>query len=143
MNTKKIGNLTELQCITYLYGLGYSISIPFGNSDKYDFIIDIDDTLYKVQCKHATEYPDSTGEVEYIKFKATWQSHNTSGYSRKKYKANEIDFFATYYKDRCYLIPINECSFEKRLRLKETRNGQSEGVSYLSDYLAEEVISKL
>lgn len=142
-NTKKLGNLTELQCITYLYGLGYSISIPFGNADKYDLILDINDKLYKIQVKHSSEYFDINGDVEYIKFKCTWQSHNQTGYSVQKYKENEIDFFATFYKGKCYLIPQNECSLEKRLRIKLPKNGQRKGISFLEDYRAEEVISKL
>ena len=82
LNTKEIGNLTELQCMTRLYELGCSISIPFGNSDKYDLIIDINDKLYKVQIKHSSEYFDDLGDIAYIKFKCTWQSHNTKGYLR-------------------------------------------------------------
>ena len=31
-NSKEIGNLTELQCITGLYELNCDVSIPFGNS---------------------------------------------------------------------------------------------------------------
>ena len=143
MNTKKIGNLTELQCITYLYELGYAISIPFGNSEKYDFIIDVDDHLYKIQCKHSSEYRDKQGNLEYIKFKSTWQTHNTNGYSRQKYQLNEIDFFATFYQNKCYLIPVNECSYEKRLRLEIPKNNQLKGISYLSDYLAEKILSEL
>lgn len=30
MNTKQIGNLTELQCVTRLYELGCKISISYG-----------------------------------------------------------------------------------------------------------------
>ena len=41
MNTKYLGNLTELQCITRFYELGYPVSIPYGDSEKYDMIIDI------------------------------------------------------------------------------------------------------
>ena len=48
-NSKEIGNLTELQCITGLYELGCDISIPFGNSQKYDLIMDWKGKLYKVQ----------------------------------------------------------------------------------------------
>ena len=82
LNTKEIGNLTELQCMTRLYELGCSISVPFGNSDKYDLIMDINDKLYKVQIKHSSEYLDDLGDIAYIKFKCTWQSHNTKGYLR-------------------------------------------------------------
>lgn len=143
MNTKQLGNLTELQCMAYLYGLGYSISIPFGNADKYDLILDVNDKLYKIQIKHSSEYTDNQGEIEYIKFNCTWQSHNSQGYSKSKYQENEIDFFATFYHGKCYLIPRKECSNEKILRIKPPRNGQRKGVNFLEDYVAEEVISKL
>ena len=73
MNTKQVGNLVELQCATRLYELGCAVSIPFGNSEKYDLIIDVNDKLYKIQCKHSSEYFDELGELEYIKFKCTWQ----------------------------------------------------------------------
>ena len=142
-NTKKLGNLTELQCMTYLYGLGYSVSIPFGNADKYDLILDINDRLYKVQIKHSSEYKDELGETEYIKFKCTWQSHNTSGYTRTQYKENEIDFFATFYEGKCYLVPQSQCSNEKVLRIKPLKNNQRKGISFLEDYVAETIISKL
>ena len=142
-NTKKLGNLTELQCMTYLYGLGYSVSIPFGNADKYDLILDINDKLYKVQIKHSSESKDELGETEYIKFKCTWQSHNTSGYTRTQYKENEIDFFATFYEGKCYLVPQSQCSNEKILRIKPPKNNQRKGISFLEDYVAETVISNL
>lgn len=106
MNTKQIGNLTELQCITALYELGCSISIPFGNSDKYDFIIDYKNKLYKVQCKYAHEIIDN-GIVVAIQFDANWHSHNSEKNIRNKYKNNEVDYFSTYYKGVCYLIPNN------------------------------------
>ena len=70
-NTKRIGNLTELQCITYLYELGCSISIPYGNSDKYDIIMDIKNKLYKVQIKHSSPHLDNNKNIDYIKFKCT------------------------------------------------------------------------
>lgn len=142
-NTKEIGNLTELQCITRLYELGCSVSIPFGNSDKYDAIIDINDKLYKIQIKHSTGYADESGEIAYIEIRCTWTSHNTQGYLRKQYSANEVDFFATFYNGECYLIPLNECSNTKVLRIKPPKNGQKKGVCFLENYSAQEVISKL
>ena len=143
MNTKQVGNLVELQCATRLYELGCAVSIPFGNSEKYDLIIDVNDKLYKIQCKHSSEYFDEFGELEYIKFKCTWQSHNSNSWTQNKYKENEIDYFATFYNDECYLIPQSECSNEKRLRIKPTKNNQTKGVSFLKDYNAEERIKTL
>ena len=142
-NTKQVGNLTELQCATRLYELGCAVSIPFGNSEKYDLIIDINNHLYKIQCKHSSEYCDDYGNLDYIKFKATWQSHNAKSWAQFKYEENEVDFFATYYDGECYLIPREECSNEKRLRIKPPKNGQIKGVSFLKDYAAKERIKAL
>lgn len=144
MNTKQIGNLVELQCATALYELGCSVSIPFGNSDKYDLIIDWNDKLYKVQCKHSKETLNENNEPSYITFSCQWQSHNmTNGYSKQKYQANEIDYFATFYNGKCYLIPQNECSTQKSLRILPPKNGQTKGVSFLKDYEAKEVLQAL
>jgi hypothetical protein len=105
--------------------------------------MDINNKLYKVQIKHSSEYIDDLGDIAYIKFKCTWQSHNTKGYLRQQYNANEIDFFATFYNGECYLVPQNECSNEKILRIKPPKNGQRKGISFLEDYKAKEIISKL
>ena len=67
-NSKEIGNLTELQCITALYELGCDVSIPFGNSQKYDVIIDYNNKLYRVQIKHANEHWEDD-ELAYFNFK--------------------------------------------------------------------------
>ena len=71
MNTKQLGNFTELQCITYLYQIGCAVSIPFGNSEKYDVIIDYNDKLYKVQIKHGNIHQDELNEDDYISIKCT------------------------------------------------------------------------
>ena len=39
-STQVIGNATELKCIAKFIELGYECSIPYGNSAKYDFIVD-------------------------------------------------------------------------------------------------------
>ena len=139
MNSKEIGNLTELQCITAFYALGCDVSIPFGNSQKYDIIIDYKNHLYKVQIKHAN---DKNGEL--FSIKTRWQGHNTNGYTQTSYTKEDIDFFATYYKDNLYLIPVEECSgAEKNLRIIPPKNGQIKGINFAKDYLAKEVLKRL
>lgn len=143
INTKKVGNLTELQCATRLYELGCAVSIPFGNSEKYDLIIDYDNKLYKVQIKHANIHYDELNEAEYITFECRWQSHNSQGYRQNKYTKEDIDFFATFYNNECYLVPQSECSNVKTLRIKKPKNNQSKGISFLKDYIALEVLKQL
>lgn len=143
MNSKRIGNLTELQCATALYELGCAISIPFGNSEKYDLIMDYNNVLYKIQCKHAKEIKDENNSVVGICFKTTWQSHNSQGWGVNTYKENEVDFFATFYEGECYLIPRDDSKNFKYLRIIEPRNNQSKRITYLKDYKADKVLAHL
>lgn len=145
MNTKQIGNLTELQCITRLYELGYSVSVPYGDSEKYDFILDCNGELYRLQCKHANIHTNQEGIVEYITIKTTWQSGYTkhSSYKQNQYTKKDCDFFITYYENKSYLIPVEQCSNTKTLRIMPPKNGQIKGVSFLKDFIDEEVLKKL
>lgn len=142
MDTKYLGNLTELQCATRLYELGCAVSVPFGNSEKYDLIIDWNDTLYKVQVKHANEFIEN-GEVYAIKFSTRWIGHNNNGYTAHKYQAEDVDYFATFYNGECFLIPQSECGTLKTLRISLPKNGQCKGISFLDDYKAEIILKQL
>lgn len=68
IDTKQKGNLTELECITALTELGYLVSIPFGEDSRYDCIVDINNNLYRIQCKTSSEIIQDN-IVTAIKFK--------------------------------------------------------------------------
>lgn len=143
--TKNIGNLTELQCITRLYELGCPVSIPYGDSEKYDFIIDVKGKLYRLQCKHANPHMNENGEVEKIDIKTVWMSGYTKNKpsTRHKYSKEDCDYFVTFFNGKTYLIPVDECSTEKTLRLLPPKNNQKIGISFLKDYEDEEVLKSL
>lgn len=123
--------------------LGYQVSIPFGEDSRYDFVVDINDKLYKIQCKTCSEIIDNE-EVVAIKFKTVRQSGSkATNWTRTKYEANEIDYFATSYQGKCYLVPLSECSNEKTLRIKLPKNNQTKGISFLKDYELSEVLKTL
>lgn len=142
---KQIGNLTELQCITRLYELGYSVSIPYGDSDKYDFILDVNGNLYRIQCKHASLHTNEDNEVDYISIDTTWQTGYTKNNRMKyhTYSKEEIDYFITYYNKKSYLIPVEECNTQKILRIIPSKNNQVKGVNFLIDYVDEKICKKL
>lgn len=48
MDTNVKGNLTEIRLLSKITELGYSVSIPFGNKNKYDQIWDINGELLKI-----------------------------------------------------------------------------------------------
>ena len=145
MSTKYLGNLTELQCITRFYELDCPVSIPYGDSEKYDMIVDVNGNLYRLQCKHANPHMNENGEVEYLTIKTTWQSGYTknSQYKRNQYSKEDCDYFVTHYEGKNYLVPVEQCSNEKTLRIVPPRNGQIKGISFLKDHELSEVLKTL
>ena len=144
-STKYIGNLTELQCITRFYELGYPISIPYGDSEKYDMILDVNGKLYRLQCKHAKPHINEEFVVDYIRLKTIWSSGYTRNkpYVRHKYSKEDCDYFVTHYNGKNYLIPVENCSDEKTLRIIPPKNHQIKGISFLKDFEDEEVLKTL
>ena len=124
--------------------LGYNVSIPFGEDSRYDFVVDINDKLYKIQCKTCSEIVDENNQILAIKFKTVRQSGSkATNWTRTKYEENEIDYFATSYQGKCYLVPLKECSNEKILRIVPPKNGQIKGISFLEKYELNEVLKTL
>lgn len=144
-DSKHIGNLTELQCITRFIELGYSVSIPYGDSDKYDFVLDANGNLYKLQCKHAKFHYDDDGNVSSISFKTYWSSGYTKNKpsKRHKYTKNDCDLFVTHYNGKNYLVPVEHCSLEKTLRISNPKNNQQKGVNFLENFVDEVICNNL
>lgn len=138
--TQSIGNLTELKCISKFIELGYECSIPYGNGAKYDFIADIDGKLLRIQCKTCSN-PKKNGIIDYdaICITTVSQTTNTKKTTRHTYDETQIDYFATFYKDKVYIIPVNECSTAKTLRFAPPKNGQK--YNKVEDYEIEKFIS--
>ena len=67
---------------------------------------------------------------------------NCSGVKNIRYNENEIDYFATYWDNECYLIPVQECSVEKTLRFAPPKNGQTKGITFAKDYTLEKQLEK-
>ena len=132
-----------MECMLAFMKLGYQVSIPFGEDSRYDFVVDINNKLYKIQCKTCSEIIENE-QVSAIKFKTVRQSgSNTTNWTRTKYGENEIDYFATSYQGKCYLISVKECSVTKTLRIIIPKNGHTKGITFLKDCELSEVLKIL
>ena len=138
LNSKAKGNLTELQCLAAFVEQDCDVSIPYGDSSRYDFIADVDGKLLKIQVKTA-----SLKGQDAIKFSCRSTHVNSIGVTNTTYNSKEIDFFATYWNNQCYLVPINECSVEKTLHFCIPKNGQTKNISFAKDYLLKDQIQKI
>lgn len=140
LTSKQKGNLTELQCITAFYENGYAVSIPYGENSRYDFIADIYGKLIRIQVKTSSikdENPDA------IEFSCRSTRVNSTGTFSKRYTENEIDYFATFWNGKCYLIPVQECSIAKTLRFAPPKNGQIKGITFAKDYELPQQLAKI
>ena len=113
LNSKQKGNLTELQCLTSFYEQGCHVSLPYGENSRYDMIVDVNGKLLKVQVRTASLRKEDENAIE---FSCRSTRVNSQGTISNKYTPDEIDYFATFWKGVCYLIPVTECSVSKTLR---------------------------
>ncbi|WP_207586859.1 group I intron-associated PD-(D/E)XK endonuclease [Halomontanus rarus] len=115
MNTKQTGDETEAKIIAALISEGYSVSIPFGDNDRYDLILETGTALLRVQCK--------TGWIEddVVRFKTASKTTYNGEVEITGYDG-EIDAFAVRCKDNeaLYWVPIEDAGKKSTyLRLTE------------------------
>ena len=140
MDSKFKGNITELEVLTYVTKLGYQVSIPFGDRERYDQIWDIHGKLIKIQVKTASLVSES-GTA--IKFSCRSSQRSKGKTKNTRYLKSEIDYFATFWNNQCYLIPIEETSTEKILRFDPPKNGQLKSITFADQYKVEEMLLKI
>ena len=140
LTQKQKGNLTELQCLTAFVEHGLNVSVPYGDNARYDFIIDVSNQLIRVQVKTANIVKGDENAIHFS-CKSTYTS--SQGVSNVRYTASEIDYFATFWKGKCYLVPISECSVDKTLRFAPPKNGQIKGITFAVDYELEKQLEKI
>jgi len=102
--------------LSRLLGLGVSVSVPFGDSDRYDLVVDDDGTLLRVQCKTGSWV---NGTVRFRLYSSTVRGGERVD---RSYSSTAVDAFAVYSPrtDVVYWVPIDETgSGEMRLRVAE------------------------
>ncbi len=89
--------------------LGFSVAKPWGESDRYDVIINDRDIFWRVQVKSVW------GGSRYCV--------KTTGHRRVPYTADEIDFLVAYVnpKNVWYVLPISQIASRKHLYLRPFR----------------------
>lgn len=137
-NTHYLGEITELKVAEAFLSLGYQVCKPLVADSRYDFIVDINHNLYRIQVKTAKLSEDK----DYIEFHTQSSHTNTKGTIYHSYSAEEVDYFATVYGNQCYLVPINLIGSRSfRLRLKPTKNGQTKNINFAENFKLEDIFS--
>ena len=114
---KARGELAEARFLARAMGMGLTVSKPFGDSAKYDFVVDGGGGLKRVQVKSA--WVKSGTGYQIVAGPATDYTYG----QRRPYRAGEIDFLAAYVapEDTWFVIPAKKLAKSNYVLLKMTR----------------------
>lgn len=128
-NTKQLGDETEARIISELVAAGYSVSVPFGDNDKYDLIVDNEGDLYRIQCKTAWANKQNT-----IRFNTHSQTTKDGAYHEQTYE-DEVDCFVVRYpkSNSIYWIDITEAT-EQKMELRFDADIDHPRINWASEY---------
>lgn len=107
MNSKKKGDLAEVEAIRHYTRLGHQVLVPVGDRQAYDLVVDDGGTLFKVQCKFTSQKKPS-GSL-YVRL-FVGGGNRSSGNYKKRYAKGSFDFLFVLAQDgSIYVIPEAEC----------------------------------
>ncbi len=126
-NPKAVGERSEAQVLAKLLQAGKVVLTPFGDSQRYDLVVDEAGVFIRVQCKTAQL---GKGVLSFPCCSTNWNKG-----TRRNYRG-EADIFAVYSPegDQLYLVPVDQVGVKSAsLRLSPPR--QKKRVRMAVDYL--------
>lgn len=128
-NSKDRGDETEAGAICELVSRGYSVSIPFGDNDKYDLVVDDGENLHRVQCKTAWKNKEET-----IRFNTHSQTTREGEYHERTYHG-EIDAFLVRHPETetVYWIDIDDAT-EQKMELRFDAEINHPSINWAEDF---------
>ena len=132
MESKRKGIVTEIETMLAFVRLGYPVPIPYGDNERYDYIVDVGGKFVKIQSK--TAHSINNGEL--FMFDARSSRRNSTGNYHNVYTADEVDYFATVYNGQCYLVPVGIYASSAKFRL----SGKGRGGAWAKDYELEKIV---
>jgi hypothetical protein len=116
-NTKLTGERSEAAFLARAADMGFGVAKPWGDSRRYDFILDNGECLHRVQVKCTESIRARAYET-----RATY----TTGKGRAVYTKKDIDFIAGHVVplDLWYIIPVEVCTPAPMLRFYPHRTAK-------------------
>lgn len=116
-NTKLTGERSEAAFLNRAASLGFGVAKPWGDSRRYDFILDNGSRLWRIQVKCTESIRAQAYET-----RATY----TVGKGRAVYTRADIDFLAAHVAplDVWYILPVEACTPAPMLRFYPHRQAK-------------------
>ncbi|MFB6104570.1 MAG: group I intron-associated PD-(D/E)XK endonuclease [Halobacteriaceae archaeon] len=128
MESHRKGDVTEARVIAEFKEREIPVSIPFGDNERYDVVVESDEEMYRIQIK--TGWP-SDGCIH---FHGKSSHTNATGNVYKKYDG-DVDYFAVYCAEVEELYLIGEDEFETNMQLRVEEPGVNQPtINWASEY---------
>jgi hypothetical protein len=110
-NTKRTGELSEAAFLHKAVSLGFKVTKPWGDSERYDFVVDSGGRLWRVQIKCTAAIRAGGYHIQPI--------HFVYGKNKVVYTAEDIDVLAAHIVplDVWYVVPVQALAQGRSLRL--------------------------
>lgn len=103
------GITCELNCSIKLLEYGFAVSVPLGNVNRYDLLIDGGNGRYcRIQCKNSHQIKNGSYVVSTSNMQFTSNTKKV-----KHYTQDQVDFICSVIEDQLVVIPINLISGSK------------------------------
>ena len=139
MISKEKGNIGEAIVLAEFVKRGVQVSIPFGDSARYDLIADFNGKLNKIQVKYCNQLSENNS----ITCPCASSKNHTTNKNYSTYQ-NDIDYFAFYLVpwEKVILVPIEIIGERKSILFRKTKplNGQN-NFNDIADYTFDKILT--
>lgn len=111
---KELGDLAELEYVLNMTRLGFVVSKPYGDNSHYDFIVEANKKLLKVQVKSCSFAENKNGTNVYSAMVGCGSG------SKSAYSKDDVDVFAikVHPENAWYYIPIDSIDKAVKINLR-------------------------
>ena len=139
LQTKVKGDISEAKALLEFQKRGIPVLIPWGDKERYDMVIELNHTFYRVQVK--TAGVESNGSL--CCYARSSHNHTTN---KRYYKyIDQVDYFVFYNiaRDIIAIVPAQDIGDKSAisLRIAPPRNNQEKDIKYFSDYSFDKVLN--
>jgi hypothetical protein len=138
MQTKVKGDISEAKALLEFQKRNIPVAIPWGDKERYDMIIELNNQFYRIQVKTANE-EENDGTVKCY----TRSSHDHTTHKNYFTYDGQVDYFVFYNmkRDAVAIVPIEDVKDQQSLSLRFTppKNNQK-NVRYWNDCSLEKIL---
>jgi len=100
LTTKRRGELSELAFVYKAASLGFHVAKPYGDSERYDFILDAGHRLWRIQVKSTTTLLNGLYRIN---------AHRRTNHGVIPYHPDEVDFLIAHIipEDAWFILPVD------------------------------------